>query len=159
MFLASQADAHSLPLVVLALTLTGLGISPSFPAMMVASQNGAELRDLGIVTSMIAFFRTLGGSFGAAILWSVLIGTLGASLAAANAGALSDIFLGGGPGAVSHLPEGSRAVLMPALAHSYRIVFLLAAGICVAALIAVTFLREKPLRDQPAYSLREHTAE
>ena len=159
LLLAFEAESVSLPMILATMALVGLGFGPTFPAMMVAGQNGAELRDIGIVTSMIAFFRTLGGSFGIAILWSILIGTLSGTLAAEHASALGDALLGHAGGGVAALPEASRQVLAPALAHSYRLVFLTNAGLCAVAAVLLATMREKPLRDEPAYTVRQRAAE
>jgi EmrB/QacA subfamily drug resistance transporter len=152
--LAFAADAHSLPLVVAAMALVALGTSPSFPAMMVAGQNGAELRDIGVVTSMITFSRSLGGAFGTAVLWSVLIGALFAGLGP-SALPLAQTLMRGGPTAAARLPEASRALLHPDLVGAYRTVFLICAGIAVGAIVVLAFLREKPLRSEPAFAARD----
>jgi EmrB/QacA subfamily drug resistance transporter len=158
LLLAYEAQAQSLPVILVAMALLGLGFGPTFPAMMVAGQNGAELRDIGLVTSMIAFFRTLGGSFGIAILWSILIGTLSTRLAAEHEAALGHAVLDR-IGGVAALPEASRLILVPALAHSYRLVFLACAALAVIAAFLLATMREKPLRDEPAYAVRQRVAE
>jgi hypothetical protein len=159
MFLAFQANAHSLTLVVIALAVTSMGMSLSFPAMMVSGQNGAELRDIGIVTSMIAFSRTLGGAFGTAVLWSVVIASLYSGLKISGAGNLGAALLQGGPAAVAHWPEAARHLLHPALIHAYRVAFVICAGIVVCAVTVLVFLREKPLRTEPAFAVRSRAAE
>ena len=128
LLLAFEAQSLSLPVILVAMALVGLGFGPTFPAMMVAGQNGAELRDLGIVTSMIAFFRTLGGSFGIAILWSILIGSLSSQLAAEHASALGDAILGHAGGGVAALARsvapnsgaGAGPFLSPGVPHECR---------------------------------------
>jgi EmrB/QacA subfamily drug resistance transporter len=157
LLLAYEAEAMSLPLIEIGLLLTGLGFGPTFPAMMVSGQNGAELKDLGIVTSMIAFFRTLGGSFGIAIMWSVLLTTLAATLGADHAHFLGSTIMNRVQGGT--LPEAARELLVPALAASFRLVFLVTAGLCAAAAVVLALTREKPLRDQSAYDLRQRAAE
>jgi EmrB/QacA subfamily drug resistance transporter len=159
LLLAYEAQSMSLPAIMAAMALIGLGFGPTFPAMMVAGQNGAELRDIGIVTSMIAFFRTLGGSFGIAILWSLLIGSLSSELAGQHAAALGDAVLNRPGGGIAGMSEASRQVLAPALAHSYRLVFLACAALCAVAAVLVATMREKPLRDEPAYAVRQRVAE
>jgi EmrB/QacA subfamily drug resistance transporter len=159
LLLAYEAQALSTPMILLAIGLVGLGFGPTFPAMMVAGQNGAELRDIGVVTSMIAFFRTLGGSFGIAILWSILIGTLSSQLAAEHAAALGNALLDQAGGSLAALPEATRHLLAPALAHSYRLVFLACAGVCAIAAVLLATMPEKPLRDESAFSLRQRPAE
>ena len=46
-----------------------------------------------------------------------------------------------------------------ALAHSYRLVFLTNAGLCAVAAVLLATMREKPLRDEPAYTVRQRAAE
>jgi MFS family permease len=157
MLLAYEAQAMSLPVILIALALVGLGFGPTFPAMMVSGQNGAELKDLGIVTSMIAFFRTLGGSFGIAIMWSVLLASLAGMLGAEHADILGSTILNRVEGGT--LPEATRQLLVPALAHSYRLVFLAIAGLCAVAAVVLAMTREKPLRDESAYDLRQRAAQ
>jgi EmrB/QacA subfamily drug resistance transporter len=155
LLLAFEAQSVSLPVILVTMAFIGLGFGPTFPAMMVAGQNGAELRDIGIVTSMIAFFRTLGGSFGIAILWSLLIGSLSRQLAAARASDLGTAILAHAGGGIAALPLEARQTLVPALAHSYHLVFLTNAGLCAIAVVLLATMREKPLRDEPAYAVRQ----
>ncbi len=161
LLLAYEAQSMSLPVIMAAMALIGLGFGPTFPAMMVAGQNGAELRDIGIVTSMIAFFRTLGGSFGIAILWSIAD-----RLAVESTGGGSTLArLGDGdpwPCRRRHRRVGARGVAPDcgaALAHSYRLVFLTCAALCAVAAVLLATMREKPLRDEPAYAVRQRVAE
>jgi len=158
LLLAFETQSASLPVILVTMAFIGLGFGPTFPAMMVAGQNGAELRDIGIVTSMIAFFRTLGGSFGIAILWSILIGTLARRLAAARASALGDAILAHTGGGIAAVPAAAREALVPALAHSYHLVFLANAGLCAVAAVLLARMREKPLREEPAYAVRQRAA-
>jgi hypothetical protein len=108
---------------------------------------------------MIAFFRTLGGSFGIAILWSILIGTLSRELAAARASAMGNAILGHAGGGIAALDPEARQTLLPALAHSYHLVFLTNAGLCAIAVLLLATMREKPLRDEPAYAARQRAAQ
>ena len=120
------------------------------PAMLVAVQNAAEPRDIGVATTTVAFFRSLGGSFGAAILWSLFLAALARGLAAAG-GALGSDVLQGGPDAAAHLSAAQRAVLIPALVHAFHLVFAVAAGIMALSVVVSLFLPERPLRTTPAH--------
>jgi len=131
--------------------LLGIGTGMSMPVMLVAVQNAAEARDIGVATSTVAFFRSLGGSFGAAILWSVFLAALSRHLAAAGIG-LGAGLLQAGPDAASQLPAAARAALLPALEQSFRLVFGIGAGITAISVIATGFLREIPLRTTPVRS-------
>ena len=47
-------------LLALSMFLMGFGMGAIFPTLSIASQNAVEIRDLGITTALITFFRTLG---------------------------------------------------------------------------------------------------
>jgi hypothetical protein len=57
------------------------------PNLTVAIQNAVAPEKLGVATSAVSFFRSLGGAFGVALSGSLLMGRVDASLAAAGSGA------------------------------------------------------------------------
>jgi len=132
-------------LIELFLTVHAIGIGLCQSPLWVAVQNSAEMRDLGAVTGSTAFFRALGGAFGAAILWSILLTVLDATVAAAGHASFSAA-LRGGRAALAALPQAERAILIPALSHGFGVAFLVDAGTAAIALIATHFLKEIPLR-------------
>jgi hypothetical protein len=138
--------ATPLWLVELFMMAQGIGIGFCQAPLWVAVQNSAELRDLGAVTGSTAFFRALGGAFGAAILWSVLIMVLDRTVAGEGHAGFGSDLLRGGRAALAVLPPDTRAILIPALAHAFGAAFLLGAAIAAAAFIATFFLKEIPLR-------------
>jgi EmrB/QacA subfamily drug resistance transporter len=128
--------------------LLGAGIGSAMPMMMVATQNAAETRDIGVATASVTFFRSLGGSFGAAILWSILVYALGRHLAAMGAGGPESgaaLLRSGGPASTA-LPEA----LVPALAQSFSLVFIIGAAITAVSLVLICLIKEIPLRTTPA---------
>jgi EmrB/QacA subfamily drug resistance transporter len=130
------------------LALLGVGLGATFPVMLVAVQNAAEPRDIGIATSAVNFFRSMGGSFGAAVLWSVLIIALNHQLAATG-GTLPEngfALLQGGPESFARLAPELRAAVLPALATAFHAVFAAAAMLSLLGLLISTALRELPLR-------------
>ena len=139
-------------LTALYMVMLGIGMGVTLPVMLVATQNAADPRDIGAASSAVNFFRSLGGSFGAAILWSVLIIAFGHETAgpsaAASAGGFD--FLHGGPENLSRLSPELRAAVVPALAHAFRAVFLTGACLAAAGFVIALFLREIPLRTTPA---------
>jgi len=130
------------------LILLGYGIGMSLPVMLVSVQNAAEPRDMGSATSAVNFFRSLGGSFGAALLWSVLIIALNHQLAHGSDARIENGYalLQGGPEAIARLAPAIHAVIMPALADSFHVVFGTAAGLILVSLLIASFLNERPLR-------------
>jgi EmrB/QacA subfamily drug resistance transporter len=149
--LATMTEATPPTLAMVYMGVLGVGIGMSMPVMLVAVQNAAEPRDIGVATSTVAFFRSLGGSFGAAILWSLFLAALARALAGAGGGLGSDV-LQGGPEAAAHLPAAQRALLVPALVHAFHLVFAIAAAIMALSVVASLFLPERPLRTTPAHT-------
>ncbi len=147
--LATMSAATPPVLAMAYMSILGVGIGSTMPVMLVAAQNAAEGRDIGIATATVAFFRSLGGSFGAAILWSIFLAALARALAGAG-GDLGLSLLQGGPDAAAQLPAAERAVLVPALVHAFRLVFAIAAGLTAVGGIVTWFLPEVPLRSTTA---------
>jgi EmrB/QacA subfamily drug resistance transporter len=134
--------------------LLGVGLGSCGPTLLVSVQNAVPLGDLGTATSSIAFFRTMGGSFGVALLGAVLFAVLARDMAGAGAaggapaavGALQGGFLHGGPAAIAALPEAARSAIVAGFGHTFRIVFVIGAGVTAAAWVFAGFLEERPLR-------------
>ena len=54
------------------LTLLGLGIGLVSPVLVAVSQSSVDVRDIGIATASVSFFRNLGGTVGSAVGVAVL---------------------------------------------------------------------------------------
>jgi hypothetical protein len=63
----------------------GLGLGQLLQTLTVASQNSVSSRDMGVATSTSTFFRSMGGTAGTAILFSVLFSRIPETLKAAFA--------------------------------------------------------------------------
>jgi EmrB/QacA subfamily drug resistance transporter len=63
------------------LMVAGFGFGPIFPCCNVAAQNAVQRRDLGAVSGVVAFARSLGGALGvaaaSALVLGLLVGALG----------------------------------------------------------------------------------
>lgn len=66
--LGTSVVLFSLPLFVL-----GVGLGMFMQTLVIAAQNAVSPRDIGVSTSAVTFFRTLGGAMGASILGAILI--------------------------------------------------------------------------------------
>jgi EmrB/QacA subfamily drug resistance transporter len=76
-FLLSRLSTESSPLTVtLDMLLFGIGFGLVTQVLVVAVQNDADRADIGIVTASTNFFRSLGGSIGAALFGDVFAGAL-----------------------------------------------------------------------------------
>ncbi|HEY3335946.1 MAG TPA: MDR family MFS transporter [Candidatus Limnocylindrales bacterium] len=56
--------------------ITGLGIGPTLSVFTIVVQNAVPVRDLGVATSNLTFFRQIGGSVGLALLGTVFANRL-----------------------------------------------------------------------------------
>jgi EmrB/QacA subfamily drug resistance transporter len=125
--------------------VNGIAVGLCMSPMTVAGQNAADFRDLGAFTGTSGFFRSLGGSFGTALLWTALVLAFGHFLASAHLGIGPEV-LRGGPEALSSLSPEARATIVPDLTHAFAITFGIAAAIAFIGFVAISFLEEVPLK-------------
>lgn len=136
------------------LLVVGLGLGMVMPVLTLSVQNAVERRHLGAATSALAFFRTMGGAFGVALLGAVLANGIERRLAGRVAAAQIDAMLGRGmpSGEASRVLAASRpirALLLDAFASSYDLVFATAGLLCLLGLAVAAFLRQLPLAGRP----------
>ena len=152
MFGLSSIDADTTPLALAPyLIVLGVGLGLVFPNMTLAVQNTVAPVDLGVGTSIGNFFRSLGSTFGAAVMGSTLGHHLDADLAGRlPAGRLEQ--LGGAeglvrsPADVRRLPPDVHRAVAEAVAGSVTTVIRLAAPLMLVSLAMALLIREKPLR-------------
>ena len=124
----------------------GVGVGLMMQNLVLAAQNDVPARDLGATTSTLTFFRSLGGAIGVSALGAVLASKV-SSLAAEKFGPM-----GGSGGAevpdISVLPPEVKAVVAEIYATATAEIFLVGAPFAVLALLAVLFIKEKPLKEQ-----------
>ncbi len=129
------------------LFILGAGIGSCMQVLVLIVQNTSSFEDLGVATSGVTFFRTIGSSFGAAIFGSLftnfLHGRIGPALAAAGAPPAA----ASSPEALHRLPHGQAAPIVAAYAASLTQVFLWAVPVALVGFTLALFLREVPLRD------------
>lgn len=133
--------------------VVGAGIGMVLQVMVLITQNAVPVRMLGVATSSVTFFRSLGGAMGVAILGAVLSNRLTVEIgervralgpeAAAAAGGGATL---GTPDAIRSLPGPVRDAVIEGFAASLHTVFLVAVPFAVVGLILVTLLKEVPLR-------------
>jgi hypothetical protein len=118
-------------------------------------QNTAAYSDLGAATSGVTFFRTLGGSFGAALFGSIYAHVLAGNLpkAIAKAG-LSDPAAAANPHTLRALPEAVRLPIVNAYADALHQVFLFAVPVAAVALIVALILPQVRMRGTAADAAR-----
>lgn len=139
----------STPTVVqsLYLVVLGAGIGLSMQVLVLIVQNTANFEDLGVATSGVTFFRTIGSSFGAAIFGSLFVNFLNHRMGAALAASGAPPSAVASPEALHRQPHNVAAPIVAAYAESLTQVFLWAAPVALVGFVLALFLREVPLRD------------
>jgi EmrB/QacA subfamily drug resistance transporter len=132
------------------MVILGAGLGMVMQVLVLAVQNSAERRDLGVATSSATFLRSIGSSFGVAIFGAIFSSQLAVNLrlhlpAAALSGNLNPTSLQGNPAALQKLPTAIHSGLVTAVSDSLHVVFLTAVPILVVAFLITLFLREVPL--------------
>jgi MFS family permease len=129
------------------LFILGTGIGLCMQVLILVVQNTSSFADLGVATSGVTFFRTIGSSFGAAIFGSLfanfLAGRMGPALVASGAPPRA----AESPQALHALSPEMAAPIVDAYADSLGRVFLCAVPVAVIGFIVSLFLKEVRLRE------------
>ncbi|MFJ7767619.1 MFS transporter [Streptomyces sp. NPDC097107] len=139
------------------MALMGLGVGMMMQNLVLCTQNQVAPSDLGAASSVVTFFRSLGGAVGVSVLGSVMssrishyasdtIGQLSPQEQAAAANASG----GGSIPDMSLLPPGIREWLESAYGHGIADIFLYVAPIALLGLLVTLFIKEVPLRTSGA---------
>ncbi|MFJ3714916.1 MDR family MFS transporter [Streptomyces sp. NPDC090057] len=126
--------------------LIGCGVGMTMQNLVLAVQNTVPMHELGAASSVVAFFRTLGGAVGVSVLGAVLASKVSTYMADGLAELGVKSSGGGSLPDIRTLPAPIAAVVEDSYGHATGVIFLIAAPIAVVALIAILFLKEIPLR-------------
>jgi EmrB/QacA subfamily drug resistance transporter len=135
-FLDDSGAALALGLV--SMLVMGIGFGAVMPTTTLVVQNAVEWHDLGIATSMVAFFRSLGGVVGLAAFGAVLNARIGEQI---------DPALVRAPREIKRLPDGLREDVLDVLADGITTVFKVAVPLAVVSFVMSLLIKEIPLRD------------
>jgi hypothetical protein len=126
--------------------ILGFGIGMTMPTLTLAVQNAAPIADLGVATSSVNFFRSLGGSLGVAVFGAVMTARLTDSLAGHGIHLDGQAGLVSSPAAIRRLPQPVQGFVIDALASGVHGVFVFAIPVVVIAAAVAWLLKELPLR-------------
>lgn len=146
--LATIDETTNLAVVGAYMAVLGLGLGATMQNLVLAVQNNVTQSDLGAGSSVVTFFRTMGGSIGVSALGAVLSHRVADSVAA-GLDRLGLTVEGGGHGAIpdlTTLPAPVRELFEQAFGEATGHLFLVALPFAVLALVCVLFIREVPLR-------------
>jgi EmrB/QacA subfamily drug resistance transporter len=123
------------------MAVLGVGLGATMQNLVLAVQNNTAQADLGSASSVVAFFRSLGGSIGVSALGAVLSNQVAARLSSWGNGHQSHSIPD-----LDTLPGAVRAAVEQAFGEATGHIFLVAVPFAVAAFVCVLFIREVPLR-------------
>lgn len=128
--------------------LLGAGFGMTMPTSTLAVQNSVEWRDLGVASSLVTFFRSLGGAIGLAIYGAIF----NAQIAASNV----DERLLRAPATLATLPPAAQEQVMKALADAVGFLFVCSVPVMIVGFVLSLFIKEIPLRETSAM---QHSSE
>ncbi|UGY95128.1 MDR family MFS transporter [Streptomyces gobiensis] len=136
------------------MALLGLGIGMMMQNLVLATQNQVSTADLGAASSVITFFRSLGGAVGVSALGAVLAGRIShyVSDGLTRAGVRHGGPTGGNGSAIPNLdelPGPIRTVIESSYGHGIADIYLYATPFALLALVLVLCIREAPLKTRP----------
>ncbi len=154
LLLMTQLDAStSLFNLGLWMFITGSGMGLLMQTLVMATQSAVETRDLGIATSSVMFFRTMGGAICAAAFGALLTNRLTSELPHHLPAAVADQVgrsankLVTSPEAVHALPKNVQHGIDIAYSSALADVFLVATPLAAICIVLALTLREISLRD------------
>ena len=145
-------------LVSLYMFLLGAGVGMTMQNLVLIVQNTANPSEIGVASSGVTFFRSLGGTIGVSVMGAALATSatnlfterkddIGAALMALGekGAAIGQQLASGTIPQVSTLPESIRVIVEDIYAQAIAHSFLIAVPLAVISLIAIIFLPNKPL--------------
>ncbi|MDX2819598.1 MDR family MFS transporter [Streptomyces ipomoeae] len=131
------------------MAVVGLGLGCLMQVTMLVAQNSVEMKDMGVASSVTTLLRTLGSSFGVAVMGALFnnrvqdvmaerAGTLGSKVTEQSAQLDAK--------SLAKLPEAAREAYQYAVSAGTHSAFLLGTGAAVVALVAAVFVKEVVLR-------------
>jgi len=130
--------------------LFGAGLGFSMQIVVTIVQNAVDRQYMGVATSSVAFFRSMGGTFGAAVFGAILTSRLATHLQALLGTSGGSAPISGSDTSnvqkIQHLPEPVKGLVLKAFADSLHDVFLWAIPVVLVALVTAFLIKELPLK-------------
>lgn len=128
------------------LVCVGLGIGLAMPNLTLAIQNAVDRSELGVATSTLGFFRSLGGAIGVALAGAIMTTGIHALLPPELVQGGAGAALEQGIDKIAALPEATRSVVVEAYRRAIVNTFYAGAVFAGLAFLVALFLPERPLR-------------
>jgi EmrB/QacA subfamily drug resistance transporter len=128
--------------------ILGVGLGLLMQNLVLAVQNTVQAKDIGTASASVAFFRSFGGAIGVSVLGAVLgnrvkelavegLAAAGIKVPAGSSGASMDL---------KDMPAPIRDIMRAAYGDAIAEVFTISAIVGLVALVAILFIKERPLR-------------
>ncbi|WP_156743614.1 MDR family MFS transporter [Occultella aeris] len=161
LLLSTIAYDTNFALVSLYMFMLGAGVGMVMQNLVLVVQNAVPPEEIGVASSGVAFFRSLGGTIGIAVLGTVLADKVtelltarqtelfGAIAALGDEGTpIADGLAAGTIPAVHSLPESVKVIIESVYGEAVAHVFLVAAPLALLSIVAVALLPNLPLSNQ-----------
>lgn len=127
--------------------LLGVGLGMILQVLVLATQNSVDMKHMGVATSGVTLFRSIGGSVGVSVFGAVFSNGLQSRMA--------DLLPAGSPArslrpeAVNALPPDIHASYLEAFGASLHTVYDVGAFVMAVAFVVAWWLKDTPLRRAP----------
>jgi EmrB/QacA subfamily drug resistance transporter len=150
LFLLAQMDTDTSRVTSgLYMAILGAGMGCLMQITMLVAQNSVEMKDMGVASSSTTLFRTLGASFGVAIMGALFnnrVQDVMAERAGSAGSAVTERSTQLDAASLAKLPEAAREAYQHAVSSGTHSAFLLGSIVAVVALVAAVFVKEVPLK-------------
>lgn len=148
-------------LVSMYMFIVGAGVGMVMQNLVLIVQNAVSPAEIGVASSGIAFFRSLGGTIGVSVMGALmttkvidLMGGKAAELQDAISGLgdkgkeISAALASGNIPAVHTLPDPVRTIIESTYGDSVAYIFMLGAPLSILTILAIVFMPNMPLSNQ-----------
>lgn len=147
LFLLAQMDTGTSRLTSgLYMAVLGAGMGFLMQITMLVAQNSVEMKDMGVASSATTLFRTLGSSFGVAIMGALFTSRVQDEMSARGGSPAPQQSAQFDAASLAELPEQVREAYQFAVASGTHSAFLLGSAIAVIGFLAAFLVKEVPLK-------------
>ena len=142
-----------LTMSVIGMAFIGFCVGGTMPTSTLAVQNSVEFADIGVASSTVILFRSLGNTISLAAFGALVNGQLKSNLSPENLEHLSK------PRLIHSLPEPAKSAVMDAMTNAISLVFKVLIPFVVIAFVLALILEERPLRSTTALENGQNTTD
>ncbi|WP_137988655.1 MDR family MFS transporter [Streptomyces vilmorinianum] len=147
LFLLAQMDTGTSRLTSgIYMAVLGAGMGFLMQITMLVAQNSVEMKDMGVASSATTLFRTLGSSFGVAIMGALFTSRVQDEMAARGGSELTQQSAQLDAASLAKLPAALREAYQHAVASGTHSAFLVGSAVAVIGFVLAFLVKEVALR-------------